>query len=257
MAGQRGYTRMGVERARTSTTPDLKEFWHVGREWQPSHPRAARYPRNVWPREIEGFREAMLDLFQALEGLGERLLQALAIYLEVADDYFGERSRGGDSILRAIHYPPLTLPTEGVRAAAHEDINLITLLVGAEEPGLQLQTRSGRWLEVPSHPDQVIVNVGDMLQRMTNGVLPSTRHRVINPEAERCSQSRYSMPFFLHLRGDCRLDPVPSCVSEGRPRLLLESITAAEYLWQRLREIGLTTEAGPPSSATSPGSSPS
>lgn len=231
--GQRGYTGFGVEIAKGGDRPDLKEFWHVGRE-------GGSMPENIWPPEIAGFREAMLALYAALERTGTALLGAIAIDLGLPRDWFDSRVEDGDSILRLLHYPPLAPGIAGLRAAAHEDINLITLLLGAEERGLQILARDGAWIDIAPPPGALVVNVGDMLQRLTNHVLPSTSHRVINPEGEGSLRSRYSMPFFVHLRGDVVIDALPQCLTADNPRRD-PPITAGAYLAERLREIGLVT----------------
>src|SRR5688572_23334831 len=216
-AGQRGFTRLGVERARDQQRPDLKEFWHVGREVARDDPLAAILLPNLWPREVAGFEAAQRALFRSLEELGGRLLAALAPTLGLPRDWFARRIARGNSILRAIHYPPLPRATEQVRAAAHEDINLITLLVGSDEPGLEILARDGTWLPVTTLPGTIVVNVGDMLQRLTNGVLPSTTHRVVNPPPPWDARSRYSIPFFLHFDPDVVIETLPSCVTKQRP----------------------------------------
>lgn len=238
-AGQRGYTRVGVETARNAAVADRKEFWHVGREDPPDDVDASIFPRNLWPSEPPGFRPLMRDLYDRLEELGGILLRAIALHLQQPEDFFVAHVRGGNSILRPIHYPPVQVGDAGVRSAAHEDINLITLLVGAEEPGLEIRTRRGEWLPVVSTEGAVVMNVGDMLQRWSNDVLPSTTHRVVNPRGAAALRSRYSVPFFLHPHPHCRLDPLASCVRPDRPLRYTASITAHEYLMQRLREIGL------------------
>ncbi len=233
--GQRGYTGFGVEIAKGSDRPDLKEFWHVGRE-------GGGLPDNIWPAGLAGFSETMLALHAALERTGNALLSAIAIDLGLDRDWFDGRVEGGDSILRLLHYPPLAAGVTGLRAAPHEDINLITLLLGAEERGLQILARDGEWIDIAPPPGALVVNVGDMLQRLTNHVLPSTSHRVVNPEGEAARRSRYSMPFFLHLRGDVVIDALPQCVTADNPRRD-PPITAAAYLAERLREIGLVVES--------------
>ncbi|MSP15091.1 MAG: isopenicillin N synthase family oxygenase [Myxococcales bacterium] len=244
-AGQRGYTRLCVEKARDQALPDLKEFWHVGREVGRDDPLAAILLPNLWPDEVAGFRKSQLALFAALERLGGELLEALAPTLGLPAGWFAARIARGNSILRAIHYPPLprtaahvAAPTQ-VRAAAHEDINLITLLVGSDEPGLELQTRAGEWLPITTLPGTVVVNVGDMLQRLTNGVLPSTTHRVVNPSPPWDTRSRHSIPFFLHFEPEVLIETLPSCISADRPNQWPTPIRAHDYLEQRLREIGL------------------
>ncbi|MFT3923029.1 MAG: 2-oxoglutarate and iron-dependent oxygenase domain-containing protein [Myxococcales bacterium] len=237
--GERGYTPFRVETAKDQTDPDLKEFWHVGREL-PEHELArARLPANVWPMEVPDFRESMLALYAALDSLGKTLLSLVATHLGLAPDWFDAAVDHGNSILRPLHYPPLAADWRGVRSAPHEDINLITLLIGSGEPGLEILRPDGSWLPIETPRDQIVVNVGDMLQRLTNHVLPSTTHRVVNPPAPWNTRSRYSLPFFLHFNPEFEIVTLPSCVSETRPDRYPQSITADAYLQQRLREIGL------------------
>lgn len=236
--GQRGYTPFGTEIAKGGSAHDLKEFWHVGRELTPGSPLARHMPHNVWPDELPGFAQTMRALFAAFDTVGARILSAIAIDLDLAPDWFDDATRDGNSILRLLHYPPVAPGAAGIRAGAHEDINLITLLLGAEEAGLQLLTRDGHWLHVDPPPGALVVNVGDMLQRLTNHVLPSTSHRVVNPPEARRGVSRYAMPFFLHLRPDFLIEPLPQCVSAANPARH-PPITANDYLKERLVEIGL------------------
>ncbi|MBM4013744.1 MAG: isopenicillin N synthase family oxygenase [Planctomycetes bacterium] len=248
-AGQRGYTRFRVEKARDQRAADLKEFWHVGREVGRDHPLAAMLLPNLWPDEVLGFQSAQLALFAELERLGSALLSALAPTLGLPIDWFARRIAQGNSILRSIHYPPL--PAAGatgadllgaaVRAAAHEDINLITLLVGSDEPGLEILTRQGDWLPITTLPGTIVVNVGDMLQRLTNGVLPSTTHRVVNPPPPWDARSRHSIPFFLHFEPEVVIEPLASCVSDATPARW-PPIRVHDYLQERLREIGLVAD---------------
>jgi isopenicillin N synthase-like dioxygenase len=238
-AGQRGYTPFGREAAKGASLSDLKEFWHVGRELPPGHPYCRHMPDNVWPAELPRFQTATLGLYRALDDLGGRVLSAIARYLNLADDAFEDPTRDGNSVLRLLHYPPIPSDAIGVRAGAHEDINTITLLLGAEEAGLELLDRDGRWLPVNPPPGSVVCNIGDMLQRLTNHVLPSTTHRVVNPAPQRRGTARYSTPFFLHFRPDFVIQTLPSCVTAGRPDRYPESITADAYLRERLREIRL------------------
>ncbi|HEX5658825.1 MAG TPA: 2-oxoglutarate and iron-dependent oxygenase domain-containing protein [Polyangiales bacterium] len=232
--GARGYTPFRIERAKDQSEPDLKEFWHVGREGVAS----AAMPPNVWP-PIEGFRSALLALYESLDALGAKVLAALASELELPSDWFTSRIDHGNSILRPLHYPPIEGGYSGVRSAAHEDINLITLMVAAGEPGLEILRRDGSWLAVETAPEEVIVNIGDMLQRLTNCTLPSTTHRVVNPPGAAGARSRYSLPYFLHLNPEAVITSLPSCVSRDRPDRYPTPITADEYLRERLREIGL------------------
>jgi isopenicillin N synthase-like dioxygenase len=236
--GARGYTAFGIETAKDQTAPDLKEFWHVGRELQGAAPPGLL--PNVWPAEAPEFKPAALALWRALEALGRELLSAVALYLELPASWFDGAIDHGNSILRPLHYPPLApAAAPGVRSAAHEDINLITLLVGSGEPGLQILRRDGSWLAVETRPGQVVVNVGDMLQRLTNHVLVSTTHRVVNPPPPWGERSRYSVPFFLHPNPELVIRSLPSCVSAQRPDRYPQAICADDYLRQRLREIGL------------------
>lgn len=237
--GARGYTPFGLEIAKDASEHDLKEFWHVGRELPAGHRYRATMPDNLWPETPEGFKDTFLTLFAEFDRVGARLLSAIARHLGLAPDWFVDPVRDGNSVLRLLHYPPVSPEAPGVRAGAHEDINLITLLLGAEEAGLQLLDRDGRWLPVDPPKDALVVNVGDMLQRLTNHVLPSTTHRVVNPPPERRGSARYSMPFFLHLAPDFEIATLPGCVSAENPDRYPEPITADAYLHQRLREIGL------------------
>jgi len=235
--GARGYTPFGIETAKGATAYDLKEFWHVGRELPPGHSFEPMMPRNVWPDEVESFRATFLELFAAFDHAGARILEAIARHLGLAPDFFVDTVRDGNSVLRLLHYPPVPGDGPNVRAGAHEDINTITLLLGAEEAGLELLDRDGRWLPVTPRPGELVVNVGDMLQRLTNQVLKSTSHRVVNPPPERRGRSRYSMPFFLHFRPDYLIEPLPGCLDNGRAPD--PPITAHDFLLQRLREIKL------------------
>lgn len=237
--GARGYTPFKTEIAKGATHVDLKEFWHIGRELPAGHRFAAVMSPNIWPDVPEGFRDTFLELFAAFDRAGSRLLSAIARYLDLAPDWFEPAVEDGNSVLRLLHYPPVTEDAPNVRAGAHEDINLITLLLGAEEAGLELLDRDGRWLPVKPPEGAMVVNVGDMLQRLTNHVLPSTTHRVVNPPVERRGHSRYSMPFFLHPAPDFVIKTLPGCISEDRPNRYPEPITAHDYLHERLVEIGL------------------
>ena len=196
-------------------------------------------PPNVWPEEVETFRNTFTELFAAFDASGLKILRAIARYLKIDEDYFADTVRDGNSVMRLLHYPPLQgEPGSNVRAGAHEDINTITLLLGAEEAGLELLTRDGRWIPVAPKPGELVVNIGDMLQRLTNGVLRSTTHRVVNPPPERRGFSRYSMPFFLHFRSDFLIEALPGTVPAGeQPKWA--PITANDYLQERLREIKL------------------
>lgn len=234
--GQRGYTPFGREHAKDSPVADLKEFWHVGREFGPGSPLAEIYPPNVWSERPEGFRETFLALYDALEEAGLSMLEALAPSLGVPDDYFRKMATQGNSILRLLHYPPVpdSADPNAVRAAAHEDINLITILVAANGAGLELLDRDGEWLAIDTAPENLIVDAGDMLARVTNDVIPATTHRVVNPKGP--NVSRYSMPFFMHPRSDALLSCIESCRGAGAK---YPDISADAFLKQRLREIGL------------------
>ena len=238
--GARGYTPFGIETAKGATAFDLKEFWHVGRDLAEGHKFRDHMPDNVWPSEVPGFKDTFQELFAAFDGTGLKILKAIARFLKIDEDYFIDTVRDGNSVMRLLHYPPIqSEPGSNVRAGAHEDINTITLLLGAEEAGLELLTRDGRWIPVAPKPGELVVNIGDMLQRLTNGVLRSTTHRVVNPPAERRGFSRYSMPFFLHFRSDFMIEALPGTVPAGeRPKW--PPITANDYLQERLREIKLT-----------------
>jgi isopenicillin N synthase-like dioxygenase len=245
VAGARGYTPFRTEIAKGATDTDLKEFWHVGRDLPPgkdggAHPLAASMPPNIWPERPAGFRETFERLFAEFDRVGSLILSRIAVDLGLAPDWFDPAIADGNSVLRLLHYPPVG-PDEGgaIRAGAHEDINLITLLLGAQETGLELLGRDGQWLPVAPPEGAMVVNIGDMLQRLTNHVLPSTTHRVRNPSGDRAAHSRYSMPFFLHLRSDFRFATLPQCVSAENPDRYAASITADDYLQERLREIGL------------------
>ena len=237
--GARGYTPFGVETAKGYDAHDLKEFWHVGRELPPGHPFRGHMPDNVWPDEVPSFRDTFLELYDTFDRTGLRILRAIARYLDIDEDYFIDTVRDGNSVLRLLHYPPIEgEPGSHVRAGAHEDINTITLLLGAEEAGLELLTSDGRWIPVSPKPGELVVNIGDMLQRLTNGRLRSTSHRVVNPPPERRGRSRYSMPFFLHFRSDFVIEALPGTVPPGeQPKW--PPITADDYLQERLREIKL------------------
>ncbi len=237
--GQRGYTPFGKETAKGATVSDLKEFWHVGRDLPAGHPYRELMPDNLWPSEVAGFRDELTWLFGALDKMGVEVLAAIARYLNLPDRFFDQTVKDGNSILRLLHYPPIPLDAEGVRAGAHEDINTITLLLGAEEAGLEVLDRDGKWLPISPPPGSLVINIGDMLQRLTNHVLPSTTHRVVNPPPERRAFPRYSTPFFLHFRPDYLIETLPSCISASNPDRYPEPITADEFLMERLREINL------------------
>lgn len=239
LAGQRGYTSFGKEHAKQSQVADLKEFYQIGQEVPDDAPLKPQYPDNVHVAEKPAFVNLGIELYQAFEKAGGELLRAIAIHLDLGADYFDEKIHKGNSILRAIHYPPITREAaSAIRAESHEDINLITLLVGASAGGLQLQNMEGEWLPITPEEDEIVINVGDMLQRLTNNYLKSTTHRVVNPPREEWHKPRLSIPFFLHPRSDMDLSCLDRCVTEERP-LAYAPITAGEYLDERLREIGL------------------
>ena len=234
--GQRGYIGKGKETAKGFKVADLKEFYHIG---QPEP--VGDMPANVLPAEYPAFGEAALVAYRTLENAGKQLLRAIALYLELPETYFDDKVQNGDSILRALHYFPLdpdSTPDGAVRAAAHGDINLITLLMGASADGLQVLRRDGKWISITALPDQVVVNVGDMLDRLTNHKLKSTIHQVVNPPREKMNQSRYSIPFFMHPRADMNLTSLDSCIDQQHPKLYVD-MTAGEFLDERLRELGL------------------
>ncbi|MGH8085897.1 MAG: isopenicillin N synthase family dioxygenase [Lysobacter sp.] len=238
--GARGYTPFGIETAKGAAHFDLKEFWHVGREIPRDSRHAAIMPPNLWPAEILEFQEIAYGLYQSLDRLGARVLSALALHIGLPQDYFADKIDSGNSILRPIHYPPITSPEiPNVRAGAHEDINLITLLVGASAAGLEVKSRKGEWVPFTAEADTIVVNIGDMLQRLTNHVYPSTTHRVVNPPGDAARKPRYSTPFFLHPNPDFLIDVLPSCVTPDNPGRYPEPITAQAYLDERLREIKL------------------
>ncbi|WP_420823050.1 isopenicillin N synthase family dioxygenase [Vitreimonas flagellata] len=237
--GQRGYVPFGTEAAKGADKVDLKEFWHVGRELPAGHRYRAEMPDNLWPAEIESFERDVYTLYAALDKLGLELLGSIATFLKLPENFFEGPVKDGNSILRLLHYPPTPPNPEGIRAEAHEDINVITLLLGAEEAGLQLLTREGQWLDVAPPEGAIVVNIGDMLQRLTNHVLPSTSHRVRNPSAERSHLPRYSIPFFLHFAPDYLIETLPSCITPDNPNRYPTPITAQGFLMERLREIRL------------------
>lgn len=242
LAGQRGYTSKGREKAKDSKTPDLKEFWQSGQVVEDGDAIKSEYPDNVIVEELPGFNKITREVYQRLEEAGKHLLRAIAVYLNLPENYFDDKVHNGNSILRAIHYFPIenpdSLPADAVRAGAHEDINLITLLIGASADGLEVLTRDGKWFAVKANAEDIVVNVGDMLQRLTNNKLKSTTHRVVNPPRELMKTSRYSVPFFLHPKSTMDLTSLDSCIDAQHPKAYTD-ITAGEYLDERLREIGL------------------
>ena len=239
--GARGYTPFGTEKAKDAQIFDLKEFWHVGRSLPGDHPLAEYMAPNVWPDEVDGFRETFAELYAAFDAAGLRVLEAIALHLGLEKQFFAPTVEDGNSVMRLLHYPPLgpEAPEGAIRAAAHGDINTITLLLGAEEAGLELLTKSGEWHAVDVPEGALVINVGDMLDRLTCGQLRSTTHRVVNPSGEAARRSRYSMPFFLHFRPDYVIEPLESCITQENRGAVPEPISSHEFLLQRLREINL------------------
>ena len=239
IGGQRGYVSFGKESAKGRKEGDLKEFWHFGQYVDDDDKLAQEYPKNVAVDELPNFNTVGKDTYEMLEKTAKYVLRALALHLNLEEIYFDEFIYKGNSILRPIHYPPiLNEPNDAVRAAAHGDINLITLLMGAQGRGLQVQNNDGEWLDAIADPDELMINVGDMLSRHTNNKLKSTIHRVINPPRELWGKSRYSIPFFMHPISDMRLDVLENCIDENHPKLY-HDISAGEFLDQRLIELGL------------------
>lgn len=243
LAGQRGYTGKGQEHAKGRSTGDLKEFYHIGQEVDDDNdPVKKEYPENIWSKEVPELAEFGLEAFRQLEKTGKVMLKAIALYLGLEEDYFEDKVKYGNSILRPIHYYPIEnpedVPADAVRAAEHGDINLITLLMGASAEGLQVLRRDGKWIPITALPDQLVVNVGDMLERLTNRKLKSTIHRVVNPPKEKMKTSRFSIPFFMHPRSEMDLSCLENCISEDHPKQF-EDTTAGEFLNERLAEIGL------------------
>jgi len=240
--GQRGYTGKGKEHAKGRSTGDLKEFFHVGQELDVGEELKSTYPDNIWPKEIEEFRRITLHAYSILEDTGLTILRAIALHLGLAEDFFDEKVKKGNSILRPIHYFPIEnaddLPDDAVRAAEHGDINLITLLMGASADGLQVLRKDNTWIPITALPEQLVVNVGDMLSRLTNNKLKSTIHRVVNPPKEFLRTSRYSIPFFMHPKSDMDLSCLEVCVDADHPKMY-DDISAGEFLMERLKEIGL------------------
>lgn len=239
LAGQRGYTSFGKEHAKQSKVADLKEFYQFGQYLEVNDPLRAEYPDNPYVEDLPEFSEYAELLYKTFEKTGGHLLRAIALHLDLDENYFDDKIERGNSILRSIHYPPITEePQSAIRAEQHEDINLITLLVGASAGGLQLLNTDNEWVDILPEDDEIVINVGDMLQRLTNNYLKSTTHRVVNPPKELWHIPRLSIPFFLHPKSDVRLDCLPQTVTNDRP-LAYAPITAGEYLDERLREIGL------------------
>lgn len=239
LGGQRGYVSFGKEHAKDSKKGDLKEFWHFGQEPEANAQLPETYPDNVRVSELPNFNTTGMQAYRMLEKTGIYVLRALALYIGLDEFYFDNKVKNGNSILRPIHYPPITEdPEDAVRAGAHGDINLITLLMGASTGGLQVLRKDGKWIDALPAEDELVINVGDMLERHTNNKLKSTIHRVINPPRESWSEPRYSIPFFMHPRSDMLLNCLEECIDENNPKAY-DDITAGEFLHQRLVEIGL------------------
>ena len=242
LSGQRGYTGKGKEHAKGRSTGDLKEFYHVGQEVEDDDPIKASYPDNIFPTEVSTLKNTSLKAYRTLEDAGKNILRAIALYLNLEEEYFTDKVHHGNSILRAIHYYPIenpdSIPDDAVRAAQHGDINLITLLMGASAEGLEILRKDNVWIPVTALPDQIVVNVGDMLERHSNNRLRSTIHRVVNPPKDKMNTSRYSIPFFMHPRSEMDLSCLETCIDADNPKQY-DDITAGEFLEQRLAEIGL------------------
>ena len=239
IGGQRGYVSFGKEHAKGKKEGDLKEFWHFGQYVDKDSRWADEYPDNVEVKELPKFNEVGEHAYKMLEKTGIYVLRALALHLGLDEYYFDKFAEEGNSILRPIHYPPITSePENAIRAAAHGDINLITLLMGAQGRGLQVQNHNGEWIDAIAEPDELVINVGDMLSRHTNNMLKSTIHQVVNPPRELWGTSRYSIPFFMHPVSDMKLNCLENCIDEQHPKLY-EDITAGEFLHERLVDLGL------------------
>ena len=241
LMGQRGYVGKMKEHAKGYNSPDLKEFFHIGQMHDPGDQDTDEYPRNIFPAEVPEFEDYGVRAFQLLEQAGIQLLRAIALFLGIREDFFDEKVKNGNSILRPIHYFPIiesaNVPSDALRAARHTDINLITLLMGASAEGLQVLRRDGEWIPITALPEQIVVNVGDMLSRMTNEKLRSTVHRVVNPTREKLHLPRYSIPYFMHPKSQMSLACLPECIDKDHPKKF-KDITAGEYLVRRLKEIG-------------------
>ncbi|WP_299391222.1 2-oxoglutarate and iron-dependent oxygenase domain-containing protein [uncultured Gelidibacter sp.] len=239
IGGQRGYVSFGKESAKGQKQGDLKEFWHFGQYVEDDPVRAKEYPENVQVAELPRFNEIGKEAYAMLEKTAKYVLRALALHLNLEETYFDNYIHNGNSILRPIHYPPIKEePKDAVRAAAHGDINLITLLMGAQGRGLQVQNHKGEWIDAIAEPDELMINVGDMLSRHTNNKLKSTIHRVVNPPRELWGTSRYSIPFFMHPISEMKLDVLEGCIDDENPKQF-DDITAGEFLTERLIELGL------------------
>lgn len=239
--GARGYTPFGTEKAKDAQVHDLKEFWHVGRSLPAGHELSDYMQANVWPSEIAEFEAVFTQLYDAFDSAGLKVLEAIAVHLGLDREFFVPTVKDGNSVMRLLHYPPLgeDAPDGAIRAAAHGDINTITLLLGAEEAGLQLLKADGEWMPIYAEEGSLVVNIGDMLDRLTNSRLKSTTHRVVNPAGEAAHRSRYSMPFFLHFRPDYVIETLPGCIEPGKEGHAPEPISSHDFLLQRLREINL------------------
>lgn len=238
-AGQRGYTPFGVETAKNALLPDQKEFWHHGRtSWEGN--LEEKMPKNILIGEVNGINTALKKLYNDLEMLGRNILSFIAVSLELQDNWFDNKINQGNSILRLIHYPRLDQKNNGLRAEAHEDINLITLLLGTEQEGLEVLNKSNEWIPIKVSSEKIVCNVGDMLERLTNDKLKSTTHRVNNPKNSNADESRFSMPFFLHFNPDFFIETLPNCIEQKRPNKYKDGITADDFLKIRLEEINLT-----------------
>jgi isopenicillin N synthase-like dioxygenase len=239
IGGQRGYVSFGKESAKGKKEGDLKEFWHFGQYVEDDTERAKEYPENVLVNELTNFNEVGKETYKMLEKTAKYVLRSLALHLSLEETYFDQYIKNGNSILRPIHYPPIATEPKGAeRAAAHGDINLITLLMGAQGKGLQVQNHNGDWIDAMAEPDEIMINVGDMLARHSNNKLKSTIHRVTNPPKEMWGTSRYSIPFFMHPISEMKLDVLENCIDSKNPKQF-EDITAGEFLEQRLLELGL------------------
>lgn len=240
--GQRGYISKNKESAKGKSVPDLKEFYHIGQTVEDNDPIKEEYPDNIWPKEVTEFEAVGQEVFQTFENTGRNLLRAIALYLDLDENYFDDKIHNGNSVLRLLHYYPVAdksqIPEGAVRAAAHGDINLITLLMGGSAEGLQAQSLDGEWISVSPGPDEIVINIGDMLARLTNDRLRSTQHQVITPNEESWTKPRYSTPFFLHPRSDMDLTCLDTCVSADNPKEYAD-MTAGEFLTERLIELGL------------------
>jgi len=241
LLGQRGYIGRMKEHAKGRSVPDLKEFYHIGQVIDPDDAACKDYPENIWPDQVPALKEYGIQAFKALESTATSMLRALALYLDLDEYYFDEKIKNGNSILRPIHYFPImdpdSIPPGAVRAAEHTDINLITLLMGASADGLQVLNKDGEWIPITALPHQLVVNVGDMLSRLTNNKLKSTIHRVVNPPGDKMNTPRYSIPFFMHPRSKMDLSCLDNCIDEEHPKSF-EDITAGDFLVERLKEIG-------------------